>query len=93
VRILQSITEETLPHTVGTTIRKAFKKGTLNGKITSYYKERDYYMMEYEDRDSEELRHRTVERYIIPADTVIDQLKRLTRSRLGGSEWNPARYP
>jgi hypothetical protein len=71
---LQSITEENLPHTTGTTIRKSFKKGTLNGKITSYDKKREYYMIEYEDRDSEELRHKT--------NTAIDQLKRLTRSRL-----------
>jgi hypothetical protein len=82
VRKLQSITEETLLFTTGTTIRKAFKKGTLNGKITSYDKEREYYMVEYEDGESEELRHKTVERYIITADTAIDQLKRLTRSRL-----------
>jgi hypothetical protein len=41
VQKLQPITEENLPHTVGTTIRKAFKKGTLNGKITSYDKERE----------------------------------------------------
>jgi hypothetical protein len=53
----------------GTTIRKSFKKGTLNGKISSYDKEREYYMIEYEDGDSEELRHKTVERYIITADT------------------------
>jgi hypothetical protein len=36
VRKLQSITEETLPFTTGTTVRKSFKKGTLNGRITSY---------------------------------------------------------
>jgi hypothetical protein len=67
-----------LPHTTGTTIRKAFKKGTLNGKITSYNKEREYYMIEYEDGDSEELRHRAVERYIIAADTAIDRLIKKT---------------
>jgi hypothetical protein len=80
----QSITEEILPHTVGTTIvGKIFKKGTLNGKITSYDKDRQYYIIEYEDGDSEELRHKTVERYIITAETAIDQLQRLTtRSRL-----------
>jgi hypothetical protein len=39
-------------------------------------------MIKYEDGVSEELRHRTVERYIITAYTAIDQLKRLTRSRL-----------
>jgi hypothetical protein len=39
-------------------------------------------MIECEGGDSEELRHKTVERYIITADTAIDQLKRLTRSRL-----------
>jgi hypothetical protein len=39
-------------------------------------------MIEYEDGDSEELRDKTVERYIITADAAIDQLKRLTRSRL-----------
>jgi hypothetical protein len=39
-------------------------------------------MVEYEDGDSEELRHKTVERYIVTADTAIDQLQRLTRSRL-----------
>jgi hypothetical protein len=82
VRKLKSITEENLPFTTGTTIRKSFKKGTLNGKIASYDKEREYYMIEYEDGDSEELRHKTVERYINKADTAIDQLKRLTRSRL-----------
>jgi hypothetical protein len=31
VRKLKSITEETLPFTTGTIIRKSFKKGTLNG--------------------------------------------------------------
>jgi hypothetical protein len=50
---LQSILEESLPHTVGTTIRKLFKKRTQNGKITSYDKEREYYMIGYEDGDSE----------------------------------------
>jgi hypothetical protein len=62
----------------------SFKEGTLNGKITSYDKERQYCMIEYEGGDSEELRLGTFERYIITADTAmaIDQLKRLTRSRL-----------
>jgi hypothetical protein len=47
VRLLQSITEEVLPHTINTKIRKKFKHGTLNGIITSYDKEREYYMIEY----------------------------------------------
>jgi hypothetical protein len=59
VRKLQPILEENLPHTVGTIIRKIFKKGTLNGKITSYDNEREYYMIEYTDGDLEELRHKT----------------------------------
>jgi hypothetical protein len=75
VQKLQSITEESLPHTTSTIIRKRFRKGTLNGKITSYDKEREYYMVEYADGDSEELRHKTVERYIVTADTAIDQLQ------------------
>jgi hypothetical protein len=75
---LQSITEEIVPHTTGTIIRKACKNGTLNGKITSYDKEREYYMIEYDDGDSEELRHKTVERYIVTANTAIDQLQKLT---------------
>ena len=54
---LQSITEEHLPHPTNTTVRKTFKNGTLNGKITSYDEDRGYYMIEYEDGDSEELRH------------------------------------
>jgi hypothetical protein len=82
VRILKPILEERTTIPVGTTIRKKFKKGTLNGKISSYDKEREYYMIEYEDGDSEELRHKSVERYIITADTNIDQLQKLTRSRL-----------
>jgi hypothetical protein len=88
VRKLQSILEESLPLTIGTTIRKSFKKNkkfkknTLNEKITSYDKERQYYMVEYEDGDSEELRHKTIEKYIVTANTAIDQLQRLTRSRL-----------
>jgi hypothetical protein len=45
-------------------------------------KENNYYMVEYEDGDSEELRHRTVQKYIVTADTVIDRLQRLTSSRL-----------
>jgi hypothetical protein len=39
-------------------------------------------MVEYEDGDSEELRHKTIEKYIVTANTAIDQLQRLTRSRL-----------
>jgi hypothetical protein len=39
-------------------------------------------MVEYEDGDSEDLRHKSVERYIVTADTKIDQLQRLTRARL-----------
>jgi hypothetical protein len=39
-------------------------------------------MIEYEDGDSEELRHKTVKRYMVTADTAIDKLKRLTRSTL-----------
>jgi hypothetical protein len=39
-------------------------------------------MIEYEDGDSEELRHKTIERYIITAKTAIDQLKRLTTFKL-----------
>ena len=39
-------------------------------------------MVEYKDGDSEELRHKTVGRYIVTVDTAIDQLQRLTRSRL-----------
>jgi hypothetical protein len=79
---LKSILEEKTTLPLGSIIRKKFKKGTLNGKITSYDKEREYYMVEYEDGDSEELRHKSVERYIVTVDTKIDQLKRLTRSRL-----------
>jgi hypothetical protein len=60
---------------VGTTIRKSFKKGTLNGKITSYDKERENYMIEYEDRDSEELRYKTVEKYIIMADGEVSLIE------------------
>jgi hypothetical protein len=45
------------------------KKRALNGKITSHDKETEYYMIEYKDGDSEELRHKTFERYIITADT------------------------
>jgi hypothetical protein len=82
VRTLKSILEEKTTLPLGSIIRKKFKKGTLNGKITSYDKEREYYMVEYEDGDSEELRHKSVERYIVTVDTKIDQLKRLTRSRL-----------
>jgi hypothetical protein len=79
---LQSITDENLPHTINTKIRKKFKNGTLNGIITSYGKEREYDMIEYDDGDSEELTHKTVEKYIVTADSAIDQLKRLTRSTL-----------
>jgi hypothetical protein len=39
-------------------------------------------MIKYKNGDSGELRHKTVERYIITADTAIYQLKQLTRSRL-----------
>jgi hypothetical protein len=39
-------------------------------------------MIEYDDGDSEELTHKTVEKYIVTADSAIDQLKRLTRSTL-----------
>jgi hypothetical protein len=35
------------------------------------------YMVEYEDGDSEELRHKSVERYIVTADTHIDQFQKL----------------
>jgi hypothetical protein len=76
---LQLITEEVLPHTLGTTIRKAFKNGTLNGKITSYGKEREYYMIEYDDGDSEELRQKTVEKYIVTANSAIDQMKKINK--------------
>jgi hypothetical protein len=82
VRRLKPILEEKLTHPLGTIIQKKFKKGTLNGKISSYDKEREYYMIEYEDGDSEEPRHKSVERYIVTVDTKIDQLQRLTRSRL-----------
>jgi hypothetical protein len=59
---LQSITGENLPHTINTKIRKKLKNGILNGIITSYNKEREYYMIEYDDGDSEELTHKTVTR-------------------------------
>ena len=68
---LSQIAEEILPHTTGTRIRKSFKKNHktkskhLNVIITSYDKDREYYMIEYEDGDSEELRHKTVEKYIV----------------------------
>jgi hypothetical protein len=39
-------------------------------------------MIEYDNGDSEELRHKTVERYIVTANTAINQLQRFTRSRL-----------
>jgi hypothetical protein len=78
VRTLKPILEEKTTLSLGTIIRKKFKKGTLNGKISSYDKEREYYMIEYEDEDSEELQHKSVERYIVTADTKIDQLQRLT---------------
>jgi hypothetical protein len=85
---LSRIAEEILPHTVGTKIRKSFKnnkskkKNHLNGIISSYDNDREYYMIEYEDGDSEELRHKTVQKYIVTANTDMDQLKRLTRSTL-----------
>jgi hypothetical protein len=79
---LQSITEEVLPHTINTKIRKKFKHGTLNGIITSYDKEREYYMIEYNDGDSEELTHKIVAKYIVTANSAIDQLKRLRAFKL-----------
>jgi hypothetical protein len=79
---LSRIAEEISPHSIGTKIRKSFKKTHHNGIITSYDKDREYYMIEYEDGDSEELRHKTVEKYIITANTEMDQMKRLTRSSL-----------
>ena len=39
-------------------------------------------MIEYKDGDSEELRHKTVEKYIVTANTEMDHMQRLTRSRL-----------
>jgi hypothetical protein len=77
VRRLKPILEEKTTHPLETIIQKKFKKGTLNGKITSYDKVREYYMVEYEDGDSEELRHKSVERYIVTADTHIDQFQKL----------------
>jgi hypothetical protein len=82
VRMLKPILEEKTTIPLETIIRNKLKKGTLNGKITSYDNEREYYMVEYEDGDSEELRHKSVERYIVTADTNIDQFQKLTRSRL-----------
>ena len=79
---LARIAEETLPHAIGTTIIKSFKKNQLNGIITSYDKDREYYMIEYDNGDSEELRHKTVEKHIITANTERDQMQRLTRSRM-----------
>jgi hypothetical protein len=67
---------------MNTKIRKKFKNGTLNGIITSYDKERESYMIKYDDGDSEEITHKTVARYIVTATSAIDQLKRLTRSTL-----------
>jgi hypothetical protein len=43
---------------------------------------KEYYMIEYEYGDSEELRQKTVERYIVTENTKIDQLQRLTRLKL-----------
>ena len=67
---MKPILEEKLTHPLGTIIRKKFKKGTLNGKISSYDKEREYYMIEYEDGDSEELRHKSVERYTTTINSI-----------------------
>jgi hypothetical protein len=39
-------------------------------------------MIEYDDGDLEELTHKTVAKYIVTANSAIDQLKRLTRSTL-----------
>ncbi|OEU07084.1 hypothetical protein FRACYDRAFT_251965 [Fragilariopsis cylindrus CCMP1102] len=88
---LSRIAEEIVPHTVGTRIRKSFKKTNHNGIISSYDKDREYYMIEYDDGDSEELRHKTVEKHIITANTEIDQLKRLTRSSLQAKSANHKR--
>ena len=59
---LSQIAEEILPYTTGTKISKAFKKNHktknkhLNGIISSYNKDREYYMIEYEDGDSKKQR-------------------------------------
>jgi hypothetical protein len=86
---LSRIAEEILPHSIGTKIRRSFKnnnhiskKNNLNGVISSYDSDRKYYMIEYEDGDSEELRHKTVEKYIVTANTEMDHMQRLTRKSL-----------
>ena len=48
-------------------------------------------MIEYDDGDSEELKHKTVEKYIITANTAMDQMKRLTRSSLQAKAANHKR--
>ena len=75
------ISEEQEVFPLGTTVRKKFNRFTHIGRIIKYDEEKEWYTIEYQDGDWEEMNAKEVSRYKCTVDmSTIDNVRRLTRS-------------
>ena len=75
------INEECRIYPLETTIQKKFNRFNHIGKIIKYDKENEWYTIEYQDGDWEEMSPREVSKYKCTVDmSTIDNVRRLTRS-------------
>ena len=59
----ETIAEKPTQHPIGTVIRKKIGGVLQRGTVTRYDDDREYYWIDYENGDSEEMRHRYVSKY------------------------------
>ncbi len=78
---LATIIEETPQHPIGTIVRKKFRKGIHQGEVKQYNSDTEWYWIDYDNSDSEEMSHRQVQRYKCN-DTNPDVVRIFTRSSL-----------
>ena len=75
------INEESRIYPLGTTIRKKFNRFNHIGKIIKYDKENEWYTIEYQDGDWEEMSPKEVSKHQCIVDmSTINTVRRLTRS-------------
>ena len=78
---MAQINEEIRIYPIGTTVQKKFNRFNHIGKIIKYDEEHEWYTIEYQDGDWEEMSNDEVTKYQCTVDMLaIDNVRRLTRS-------------
>ena len=75
------INEERQIYPIGTTVRKKFNRFNHIGRIIKYNKEHEWYTIDYQDGDWEEMSSNEVTKYQCTVDMLeLDNVRRLTGS-------------